>query len=143
MLTCCQSTLKLMQDIEGLSDMLTFYLKASPYAVLVPELATGLLSEGVKETIKGQIQDMAIQMALDKATGADKLPDLKSAIEAVGKIKLGRIQAFAQIHSLAALSPKHTGKETQFWNKLIAFYDPNKAPTDSGNGGGWDFNPFW
>lgn len=138
MLTCCQSTLKLMQDIEGLSDMLLFYLKASPYAVLVPELAASLLSEGVKETVKGQIQDMAIQTALDKATGADTLPDLAAAIKAAGEMKIRLLQGQAQMHSLSGRFPKHTGKETQFWNKLIVLYDPAKA-----TGGGWDFNPLW
>ncbi len=138
MLDCCQRTLNLMQEIDGLCDCLKFYLKASPYAVLIPEMASGLLNEGVKEVVKGQIQDMVIQKALDRVTGADTLPDLAAAITSVGEMKLRLLQGQAQMHSLSARFPKHTGKETQFWNKLITLYDPAKAPA---GGGSW-WNPF-
>lgn len=138
MLKCCQDTLKLMQEIDGIGDILLFYLKASPYAVLVPELSAGLLSEGVKETIKGQIQDMAIERALGKVTGTENLPDVQDAIKAANEIIVRRLQGFAQIHSLPNSATRyHTGKETQLWNKLIAFYDPAKAA----GGGSW-WNPF-
>lgn len=133
MLECCQKTLKLMQDIDGLADCLKFYLKASPYAVLVPGMASGLLNEGVKATVKSQIATMAIQIAVDKATGADKLPDVKSAIAAANQIKLRRLQAFAQIHALGTSGARHhTSQETKFWNKLVEIYNPDKASGGSG-----------
>lgn len=137
MLPCCEQTLKLMQDIEGLTNCLEFYLKASPYAVLVPELGSSLINEGVKETVKGQIQDMVIQKAVDKVTKADTLPDVNDAIKAVGEMKLRRLQAYAQIHSLGTGSARHhTGNETRFWNEMMELYNPEKA---AGSGGwfGW------
>lgn len=135
MLSCCQDKLKVMQDLAALWSILEFCVKASPYAVLVPELASGLMTEGVKETVKGMIQDMMIEKALDKVTGADQLPGVEDAVKAVGELKLRDLQRQANIHML-----RHRGKEMQFWEKIAAFYDPAKA---GGNGGGWDLNPFW
>ncbi len=83
---------------------------------------------------------MAIEKALEKATGTDKLPDLESTLQAAGEAKIRQLQAQAQIHALPRASNRHhTGKETQFWNKLIAFYDPEKAT--GGSGGSWWY-PF-
>lgn len=139
MLSCCERELEVMQTLEGLWNFLEFCVKVSPYAVLVPELASGLMTEGTKEVVKGMIQDMAIEKALDKVTGADQLPGVEDAVKAVGEMKLRDLQNHARLHSIRNTG-RHGGKETQFWEKLAAFYDPAKA---GGNGGGWDLNPFW
>lgn len=136
MKSCCVSTLETMQELKELQAWLKLFLKASPYVVLIPEIGSGVLNEGIRETVKGQIMDTLIENLVDKATGASDLPDVKQAIASVDKIVLGKLQGLAQIHYL-----RHNGSssEMRFWGGFVNLYDPAKQPV-SDNGSWW--NPF-
>lgn len=115
--SCCVNKLTEMQDLEALGSYLTFFLKASPYIILIPSLGSGVLNQGVRLTAAKQLASMSIKAASDKAKGANKLPGVSDAVKSAGGIVSLKLSGMAGLHMI-----KHTGLEGGFWSALQTLY---------------------
>ena len=134
---CCRRTLADMQAIGELGAALSFFLAASPFVLILPDLLLPGSAKEAVETLTEKVSVMAGEKVVKNVTNTASLPDFADAVRAVNQITIMRKHQFAQMHSL-----RHARgvTEGQLWQSLSEIYDPDG---ELRKGGGWDWNPFW
>ena len=133
---CCVTKLTEIQDVKELGSCLNFFLKASPYIILIPSLGAGIVNEGVRQTAAKQLAKMAVSEAVAKVKGAKKLPDVTDTVKSANKIVRLKLAEMAFFHLL--IHPG--GSECAFWTNLRSLYlleGVSESEPESGWFSGW------
>ena len=133
---CCITALTEMQDLKELGSYLNFFLKASPYIILIPSLGASIVNEGVCQAAAKQLAKMLITEAVAKVKGGKKLPNVTDAVKSANKIVRLKLAGMAFLHLL-----KHPGgSECAFWTNLRSLYlleGVSESEPESGWFSGW------
>jgi hypothetical protein len=131
---CCADKLVEMQEYAELKTVLQFLLAASPFILLLPDLAPARSAKEAAGAVAEKMAVMAAEKALGNINTGVAKPDFVTAIQAVEIIVLGQLSGMAAQHMI-----RHNGtKDGNVWQKLAESYSPTAQ-----RGGGVTNSDSW